>query len=434
MLPVFRPLKDRAVATVWSGLAASTIGEDLFRVAAIWLAVDIAGNLAGLLTAAQYATMLVVGLTSGAVADRWRPERTMVTVNILAALVVLLPVAISYGPGISLASLIVAAVGSAGLRTLFSPALQETVPTLVKDRTALQAINGLFDATWRLARLMGPAVAAVLVHLIPVIHFLSVTAVGYLAAAWAIHRVRDRLSKEKHDTGPSRGGWRGAIEGLTAGFRLMRRNRVMAVLILSNATVNGPWMAALTLGVALMVKAYQPTFLGIEDLAAYGLVMGAYGLGDLSSNLVVGNILLSRPLSTMYIGYVAMGGGFTLIALAAWLVPIDWLLPAMMLSAVIAGSGGPLFFIPLITRTQIVFDGPDIARIWRLRLAIMAGSQLLASLVATWLFDVIGPTATVLGCGVFILAAGISGHIAFRRIEAQLAESISTASSAAVAD
>jgi MFS family permease len=82
MLPVFRPLKDRAVATVWSGLAASAIGADLFRVAVIWLAVDIAGNLAGLLTAAQYATMLVVGLTSGAVADRWRPGRAMMAVNV----------------------------------------------------------------------------------------------------------------------------------------------------------------------------------------------------------------------------------------------------------------------------------------------------------------------------------------------------------------
>jgi hypothetical protein len=378
--------------------------------------------------------MLVVGLTSGAVADRWRPERTMVTVNIIAAAVVMLPVALSYGPGISFASLVVAAVGSAGLRTLFSPALQETVPTLVRDRTALQAINGLFDATWRLARLMGPALAAILVQIIPVIHFLSATACGYLAAAGAIHCVRDRLAVKGGHGGPSRGGWRGAIDGLTVGFRLMQRNRTMCVLILSNAAVNGPWMAALTLGVALMVKAYQPTFFGVQDLAAYGLVMGAYGLGDLSSNLVVGSIRLRRPLSTMYIGYIAMGGGFTMIALAAWVMPIDWLLPAMMISAVIAGSGGPLFFIPLITRTQIVFDGPDIARVWRLRLAIMAGSQLLASLVATWLFDIIGSSATVLGCGLFILAAGIGGHIAFRRIERQMGETISTAASAAVAD
>ena len=122
----------------------------------------------------------------------------------------------------------------------------------------------------------------------------------------------------------------------------------MAVLVLSNAVVNGPWMATLLLGVALLVKTYQPTFLGIQDLAAYGLVMGAYGLGDVCSNLVVGTVRLRRPLSTMYLGYVAMGGGFVLMALAMWTIPAGALLPAMMLAAVVAGSGGPLFFIHYI--------------------------------------------------------------------------------------
>ncbi len=431
MLPVFRPLKDRAVATVWSGLAASTTGEDLFRIAVIWLAVDIAGNLVGLLVAAQYATMLIVGLTSGAVADRWRPERTMVTVNVLVALVVLIPVVADYGPGISLTLLVVTGVGMAGLRTFFAPALQSTVPVLVKDRTALQSINSLFDATWRLARLAGPGVAALLVQFIPVIHFLSVTACGFLACAAAIWSVRARLSAPDRQAEPARGGWQGAVEGLTAGFRLLRRNRIITALILSNAAVNGPWMVALMLGVALLVKTYQPTFLGIKDLAAYGMVMGAYGLGDLCANLVVGSVVLRRPLSTMYLGYIAMGGGFMLIALAASTVPDAWMLPAMMLSAIIAGIGGPLFFIPLITRTQTVFDGPDIARVWRLRLAIMAGSQLLASLVATWLFDVLGAAVTVLGCGLFILLAGIAGHVAFRRLERQPTAALATSPSGA---
>ena len=44
MIPVFRPLKDRAVAIVWSGLAASTIGEDLFRVAVVWITAEQIGN------------------------------------------------------------------------------------------------------------------------------------------------------------------------------------------------------------------------------------------------------------------------------------------------------------------------------------------------------------------------------------------------------
>ncbi len=48
MLPVFQPLKDRAVLTVWSGLCTSAVGEDLFRVASVWLAVEVAGNMAGL--------------------------------------------------------------------------------------------------------------------------------------------------------------------------------------------------------------------------------------------------------------------------------------------------------------------------------------------------------------------------------------------------
>jgi hypothetical protein len=417
MLPVFRPLKDRAVATVWSGLAASTIGEDLFRVAVIWLAVDIAGNLAGLLTAAQYATMLVVGLTSGAVADRWRPERTMVAVNVLAALVVLLPVAAAYGPGVSLAWLMVTAVGVSALRTFFAPALQSTIPNLIRDRSLLQSANGLFDATWRLARLVGPAFAAVLVQLMPVIHFLSVTACGFLIAAIAIHRVHVQLAAPSRHAGAAGGGWRGALLGVTSGFGLLRRNRVMAALILSNALVNGPWMVSLMLGLALLVKEYQPTLLGIRDLAAYGLIMGSYGLGDLSANLVVGSVILRRPLSTMYVGYIAMGAGFCLIALAAWAIPAGWLLPAMMLAATIAGIGGPLFFIPLITRTQIEFDGADIARVWRLRLAIMAGSQLLASLIATWLFEILGAALTVLSCGLLILLAGVVGVAVFRRIE-----------------
>jgi hypothetical protein len=273
--------------------------------------------------------------------------------------------------------------------------------------------------------------AAVLVQIVPVIHFLSVTACGLLASAAAIHAVRARLAAVKPRSEPARGGWLGAIEGLTAGFRLLRRNRIMAALILSNAAVNGPWMVSLMLGVALLVKTYQPTFLGIQDLAAYGMVMGSYGLGDLCANLVVGSVLMRRPLSTMYLGYIAMGAGFTLIALAAWTMPEGWLLPAMMLAAVIAGSGGPLFFIPLITRAQTVFEGPDIARVWRLRLAIMAGSQLLASLLATWLFEVLGAAVTVLGCGLFIFVAGIAGHMAFRRLEGQLIPSSSTAAASA---
>src|SRR5215203_5046979 len=186
MLPIFRPLKDPAVATVWSGLAASTIGEDLFRVAVVWIAAEQIGNAAGYVNAAQYGAMLAVGLLGASLFDRWRADRAMIGAKYASAVLALLPVAGFYIP-----LLVISVMGLAAMRMVFNPALQSAVPVLVKDREALQGINGLFDATFRLARLIGPMLAAVLNALLPVIHFLSVTAVGFVLSAVAVWAVRD---------------------------------------------------------------------------------------------------------------------------------------------------------------------------------------------------------------------------------------------------
>ena len=64
-----------------------------------------------------------------------------------------------------------------------------------------------------------------------------------------------------------------------------------------------------------------------------------------------------------------------------------------------------------------MFQGHDIARVFRLRLVIMAAAMLVSSLVATWMFNVLGSVGTQLVCGIIILGIGVSGHIVCRRIE-----------------
>jgi len=421
MLPVFRPLTDRAVLTVWSGLCTSTIGEDLFRVASVWLAVEVAGNMAGLVTGVQYIAMLVAGLFGGVLFDRWRPDRAMIGSRAWSAAFALLPVVGFYFSGLSITLLIISSVGLASLRMVFSPALQSTIPTLVRDRNAQQAINGLFDATYRIARLLGPMVAALLHIFLPVIHFLTATALGFLVSGWALYAARDRLIGGQSDPVRMRPGWRGAWEALTAGFRLMLSEPSMGAILIVNAVLNGPWMVALSLAIALIVTEYQPTFLGFGGLAAYALVMGAYGVGDVSGNIVAASVRFRRPMSTIFLGYVVMGIGFSILALVVWLLPPDRLLPAMMVGALLAGLGGPFFFVPMITRMQTVFHGHDIARVFRLRLVVMAAAMMVSSLVATWFFDLMGAVATQLGCGLLILATGIAGYFLCRRIEGRAA-------------
>src|ERR1700754_3139874 len=348
MLPVFRPLADRAVLTVWSGLCTSTIGEDLFRVASVWLAVEIAGNMVGLVTGVQYVAMLVAGLFGGGLFDRWRPVQAMLVSRWWSAAFCMLPVVGYYISGLSITLLIISSVGLASLRMAFSPALQSTVPPLVRDRDSQQAINGLFDATYRIARLVGPMVAALLHLFMPVIHFLTATAIGFLVSGAVIRAARERLEGGLADPVRMKPGLKGAWESVTAGFRLMVSEPVTGAVLLVNAVMNGPWMVALSLAIALIVTEYKPTFLGFGDLSAYALVMGAYGVGDLSGNIVAASVRFRNPLSTMFLGYVAMGTGFSWLALSVWLLPREVLLPAMMIGGLFGGLGGPFFFVPMI--------------------------------------------------------------------------------------
>jgi DHA3 family macrolide efflux protein-like MFS transporter len=343
----------------------------------------------------------------------------MIGAKYASAVLALMPVAGAYVWGVSIPLLVLAVMGIAALRMVFTPALQSAVPVLVPDRDAMQAINGLFDATWRLARLIGPMLAAFLNAILPVIHFLSVTAAGFVLSGVAIWAVRDRLVDRNHQPQRGRAGLHGIWDALLDGARLMRRERTIGTLLLVNALANGPWSVALQLCIALMVKQHDPRLFDFEGLAALGLIIGVGGAGDVAGNLIAGSVRFRRPLSTMFLGYVAMGGGFALIAVAAWLLPNPWMLPAMMAAGLLAGFGGPFFFIPMITRLQTAYRGPEIARVFRLRLAVMAGSMLCFNIAATPLFDLLGPTLTEFLFGLLILALGIGGHFYFGRIESR---------------
>ena len=107
MLPVFRPLKTAPCHRLVR-LCTSTIGEDLFRVAVVWLAAEVSRQRRGLVNGAQYGAMLVVGLFGASLFDRWRADRAMIGSQVLRApLLALLPVAGFYIWGMSIPLLVI---------------------------------------------------------------------------------------------------------------------------------------------------------------------------------------------------------------------------------------------------------------------------------------------------------------------------------------
>src|SRR3569833_1451781 len=106
---MLKALRERSIALLWGGQWLSSIGDEIYRVALIWLAVGLIGADAGYLSAAQSAALLLLTLIGGDAAR---------------ALIELLPVAAFYLGGVTLPVLFATALGLSALSAFFDPSLQ----------------------------------------------------------------------------------------------------------------------------------------------------------------------------------------------------------------------------------------------------------------------------------------------------------------------
>ena len=183
---VFEVLKQRHILLLWLGQLLSSFGDRFFEIAVVWLSVQIVGSEAGFVLAAGSIARLIVGLFGGVFADRWDRQKTMVIVDILRMLALLsLPIAAVIGD-ITLTHLAIVAVIAQGLSGLFDPALQASMPVLAIDSKTLQASNALLDVTSRMARIVAPGLAGLLVAVLPISQFFTLDAMTFGVSAIAL--------------------------------------------------------------------------------------------------------------------------------------------------------------------------------------------------------------------------------------------------------
>lgn len=392
------------VRAVWVGITLQSISDEIFRLAVVWMAIALVGTAASALPAIQYLCAFVIGMTAGAIADRFAPRTTMVGVTLVRAAFVLLPLLFALLGAPSFPVLVTAAVGVAGMSAFFNPALHASVPRLVDSPAQMQAINASFDVTFRIARLVGPFLGGGLALVLKVEQFLLVAASGMVLAGIALSCSGPKLAtpfeqptSEKADT---------LLMRLGRGFVMIKRDLVIFRLLMVNVVCIGIWTLGITVGLAMMIEAHPPQGFEARPLVALSLVLGVYGVGDIVSNIVVSRSNPRDRWAFMHSGYVIMG-------LAMMCIPLPLLLGmggievgVMMLCAAITGFGGPRYFLLMLTEFQTRLTGTDLTALLRLRVALQAAAMAIGGGIGLLLFDAIGPAFTVMvcGCGIFLLA------------------------------
>lgn len=392
---VLKPLAQRPIALLWVGQVLAATGSEFYMVAVVWIAADFVGRDAGYVSAFQAGALLVGSLFGGILTDRWRHGATMIAADLLRAGLMLV-LSIAGILQILTLPLLIAVAGCVALLTsAFDPPLQATLPAIASDPELRHATNGLFDATKRMARILGPSMIALFNGFLPKTQFFTVTGVTFLLSGLA---VRASARTWPHDSRQGRAtGAAAVIDGLVGGLRMVRGHAVVIYGIAANLIGNLTWAMGILLGMVLYLRETSA-----DPLTDYGLMMTAYGIGNLATNLVLASVKPHQPARWLIASKLIFGSGIFILPLVhdrLWL----------MLIAAFAGTNGPLENLAMLHLMQTRFQPHRIAQIYRLQMCAIFSGVLVAYLISPSLFGWLGLAPVIMGGGAATFATGLTG-------------------------
>lgn len=388
-------LRTPQLAMLWSGQMLSAIGDQCFSIAIIWITTRLLGSMAGVVGALSSLVALLTSLPGGVLADRWPRRGTMIYTDLLRAALAGTLALLAVSDALQIWQLILLSIGLETLGTLFDPALIATLPLLVRDSKQLYSMNALMDGTQRMARILGPGLTGLLLLILPLTHFFTLDAISFALSALSILTLT-RYFPTRHTQVVEKSSKPGGqfFTDMRIALHHLRAHRRLTWALGSLGLTNIAWSATFLIGVPLLV-AHMPG----ASAGTYGLIVSAYGVGNVLSLFLTGNLARSRNLHMMFGGQIVLGMGFMLIGIAST--------PGIaMIGAVIAAFGSPIGDLILLTMIQTDFPMEHVGKMYSLRRLIAGTGMMLGSALAAPLFASLNIATGIVLCSCTILLIG----------------------------
>jgi MFS family permease len=386
----FRALRSRPFRLYFGGQVVSASGTFLQQTAIGWLVLELTGSASdlGLVLAAGGVPALVFGPWGGAVADRVDLRKLLIVTQTLYCLLAALLWALAVAGAANVEALVAIGVAGGVVQIADSPARQALVSRLVPpdDLASAVSLNGVVVNS---ARVVGPALAGVLIVTVGTKVCFGLNAVSYLAVIAALIVIRPREAG-----GAAPPGRRGVKEGLR--YAAGRQQLWLPLLMMS---VVG--LLAFNFAVILPVLA-KDTFHGTGG--TYGLLTTMLSIGAIVGSLAVG--LVHHP-RRQYLLFGALGFGATLAATAA--AP-DVLVACVTL--LVVGATAFCFVTLCSTTLQLHSSSAYRGRIMALWVFVYLGTTPIGSILTGWIISAGGPrVALLVGSGACLVAAMLAAFV-----------------------
>ena len=386
----WRALRHRNFKLYFAGQGISIIGTWMTRVATVWLVYRLTHSplLLGVVAFAGLIPTFVLAPFAGVWIERLDRRRLLVCTQAAAATQSLVLAALTLARVVTFREILVLAVCQGLINSFDTPLRQIFVGQMVDDRESLGNAIAISSSLANGARLIGPAIAGLVIAGFGEGGCFLIDGLSYLAVIASLLMMRIQPPATRPNKAgmleQMREGWQ-----YVSGFRPVRALLVFVALV---ALMGYPY------NVLLPVFAGQVLHGGPATL---GWLTAASGVGALGSGLSLAFRKSTEGLTRMLqIAAAALGGGLILFGLSRTL----WLSMGLM---VLIGFGMMQVFSASNTLIQTLVPEDKQGRVMSYFVMAMFGAAPFGSLLAGALANRIGAPNSVVVTGAFCLAGSL---------------------------
>ena len=417
---LFRSIKHRPFALLWSGQTASRLGDSLYRIAMAWWVLQKTGSAKAMGTVLVFSSipMLIFLLVGGVVTDRFPRLRIMVISDLLSGIVVTTVTLLAFTGRLEIWHIYIASIIFGLVEAFFNPAYTATIPEIT-PKELLPSANSLTSLSQPLTSILGPALGAAIIALGGTSTAFGLDALSFfISAACVLPILRSNPELNRPPSAPAtsaeypapatRRGLQSVIADLGAGLKTVISSSWLWITIAIFGFINMSASGPMSVSLPFLVEDNLHAGVGILGLftsaRAAGFVVGAIWLGSF--------IKIRRRGPFAYIATAISGAGVAVFGLTTSI-------PVLAIAAFIGGTSVSVFGLIWTNSLQELVPREMLGRVASID---ALGSFVLLPIgfgIAGWTTDLIGaPLVFVIGGALTVILAllGLS-HPAIRNLD-----------------
>jgi len=388
---LIQPLHTRDFRLLAFAAVVSLLGDGFYFVALAWQVYEISNvpTALSVVGAAWTVPMVAFLLVSGAMSDRFDRRRLMIGADLLRAAAIGLMAILSLTGLLELWHVVALVIFVGAGHAFFNPASTAILPDILPEQhlPAANALGGIYRPL--VFRLLGPALAGVVVAIGGSGFAFGFDALTFLVSAVAILAIRTRPThRPTEDHGPRR-----MLADVRAGMHYVRGQPWIWATLISAMLSLLVFLGPMEVLVPFLVK--NRLGLGPESL---GAIFAAGGVGSILMAIAIGS--LGQPRRRVTVMYASWSAGVVLLAIYGLMTALWQALLASFLAAALFELGQVIWTTMLQQRVPRELLGRVSSLDWLVSTGLVPVS-----------FALTGPAAGLFGPETTIVGAALIGAV-----------------------